>query len=77
KFMPRYDGPFEVIDIFPHASTVTLNIPNSNIFPTFHTSLLKRFVANDAAKFPSRTCESPGTVIVDGFEEFFVDKIVD
>ena len=27
--------------------------------------------------FPIRTLESPGTVAVDGHEEYFVDKIVD
>lgn len=77
KFMPQYDGPFEIIDTFPHASMVTLNIPHSNVFPTFHTSLLKPFVRNDVAKFPLGTLESPRAVIVDGEEEYFVDKIVD
>ncbi len=75
--MPRYDGPFKVIEVFPHASTVTLNLPHSNVFPTFHTSLLKLFVQNDSDRFPSRTLEAPGPVMVDGQEEYFVDKIVD
>lgn len=78
KFMPRYDGPYTVISPNNLASTVTLDIPNQpNIFPTFHTSLVKPFHENDHNKFPSRTLEKLGPIIVDGEEEYFVDCIVD
>jgi len=78
KFMPRYDGPYEVIDVNKGASTVTLDIPNApNLFPTFHTSHLKMWTPNDDEKYPSRTLEKPGPINVDGVEEFLVDRIID
>jgi hypothetical protein len=78
KFMPRFDGPYVVIDTHLEASTITLDMPNApNLFPTFHTSHVKPWNPNDDIKFPSRTIENPGPIEVDGVEEFFVDSIVD
>jgi hypothetical protein len=78
KFMPRFDGPYQIIDVHRDASTVTLAIPNSpNLFPTFHTSLVKPWLANDDLKYPSRTLEEPGPIDVDGAPEYFVDRIID
>ena len=76
--MPRYDGPYEIIDLNKEASTVTLDILNApNLFPTFHTSHLKSWTPNDDKKYPSRTLEKPGLINVEGIEEFLVDSIVD
>src|ERR1700734_3482827 len=48
KFFSRFDGPYDIIDTHPSASTYILDLPNSpNIFPTFHTSELKRYIPND------------------------------
>jgi len=45
KFLPRFDGPYPVIDTHPEASTVTLDLPNQpNVFPTFHIHLIKPFI---------------------------------
>jgi hypothetical protein len=80
KFMPRYDGPYLVVDTHEEASTVTLDIPNApNIFPTFHTAHIKPFKQNDNSKWPSRTLEKPGPIAIDdsGTLEHLVDKIVD
>ncbi len=78
KFMPRFDGPYEITKAFPEKSTYTLNMPNSNVFPTFHASQLKRFVPNDDTLFPSRTLEEPEAVVNDeGEEEWYVDSIAD
>lgn len=78
KFMPRFDGPYVVIDTHLEASTVTLDMPNApNLFPTFHTSHVKPWNSNDDAKFPSRNLENPGPIDVDGVEEFIVDSIID
>ena len=78
KFMPHYDGPYQIIDTHPEASTVTLEMPNApNLFPTFHTSNLKPWYPNDDQKFPSCTLEQPGPIDVDGQEEFLVDSIID
>ena len=78
KFMPRYDGPYLVVDTHESASTVTLDIPNApNIFPTFHTSHIRPFKQNDDTKWPSRTLEKPGPVGGENSQEFLVDKIID
>ena len=78
KFMPRYDGPYEIVDVHLAASTITLNIPNSpNLFPTFHISNVKPWHANDDDKYPTRTLDQPGPLNVNGLEEFLVDSIID
>jgi len=72
KFLPRFDGPYAVVDTFPESSTVTLDLPNlPSTFPTFHIHLVKPFVPNDDIKFPNRS------VTVDDSMEFFVDSILD
>ena len=76
--MPRYDGPYQIIDVHQDASTVTLEMPNApNLFPTFHTSNVKPWFPNDDNKYPSRTLEQPGPIDVNGSEEFLVDSIID
>lgn len=78
KLMPRYDGPYKVIHAHPECSTYTLDLPNNpNTFPTFHASLLKAHYPNDSFLFPTRELERPDGVLVNGVEEFLVDRIVD
>jgi hypothetical protein len=79
KFMPRFDGPYIVSKRHAEFSTYTPDLPNHpNIFPTFHASELKRFVANDPVLFPSREDARPGPIVTaDGQEEWVVEKIVD
>src|SRR5271155_2855172 len=44
KFMPRFDGPYEILKTNPIHSTVTLHLPRSpNVFPVFHTSEIMPF----------------------------------
>ena len=63
KLMPRSDGPFKVIRAFPDTSTYTLQLPgNSQTYPGFHASQLKRYVENDDTLYPQRTLERPGPV---------------
>jgi len=58
KFMPRYDGPYTIVDIDERNSTVALDLPNSpNVFPTFHTSVVVPYIENDASLFPGRDSE--------------------
>jgi hypothetical protein len=54
KFFPRYDGPYDIIDIHPETSNYTLELPNApNTYPTYHASELKVFLPNDPTLFPS------------------------
>lgn len=77
--MPHFDGPYIVLDAHPETSSYTLELPNSpNTFPTFHSSVLKAWNANNPTLFPHRNHPRPQPVVTpDGVEEFFVDKIVD
>lgn len=79
KFMPRWDGPYEVLAAHAETSNYTLEIPNSpNIFPMFHSSELKAHVANNAVLFPHREFKQPGPVFTaDGLEEYAVESILD
>jgi len=78
KFIPRFNGPYLVTNTHHEASTVSLEIPSApNVFPTFHSLLVKPFRANNDNKFPSRTLKNLGPIVVDGHEEFFVDCIID
>ena len=75
--MPPLNSPYLVMDTFPKASTVTLDIPNTpNLFPTFHTSHVKPFKKNDSTKYPSRSLAKPGPIVVDGTPEHFIQKII-
>jgi hypothetical protein len=78
KFMPRFDGPYKIIETDEKHSTVTLDLPeHSTLFPVFHTSEIKPFKENDNSLFPTRTLHPPDPVAIDGHREYFVDKIVD
>ena len=78
KFMPRYDGPYEIIKINLEFSTVTLNLPSTNnIFPVFHTSEILPFIENNETLFPSQALHPPKPVNMNGNLEHFIDKIID
>jgi len=79
KFMPRFDGPYTIININEEDSTVTLDLPNSlNIVPTFHTKYIIPYVENDPSLFPGRKFSKPAPVIMeDGTEEYLVRDIID
>jgi len=77
KFMPRFDGPYEVTGVHPKASTVSIDVPTQpNAYPTYHTENIKPFIPNDNEKYPSRTLAEPGPIMVDGVEEYTVERIV-
>jgi hypothetical protein len=78
KFMPRFDGLYEVMHTFPEKSIYTLWLPNNpTSYPGFHASLLKPFIPNGPTLFPNCTLVKPGIVVTeDGSEETLIDKIV-
>jgi hypothetical protein len=79
KFMPRWDGPYEIIDTNHKASTYTLDLPNNpGAFPTFHVSQLRAYHTNDENLFPDRDLPRPGPVITEeGEEQWEIEEIVD
>jgi hypothetical protein len=68
-----------VIDAHPSSSTYMLELLNPpNIFPTFHTSELKRFILNNTNLFPGHQLPQPGPILTpDGLEEYHVEEITD
>ncbi|CDR49787.1 RHTO0S33e00188g1_1 [Rhodotorula toruloides] len=78
KLFPRWDGPFEVVEVFPDTSTYRLQLTHDDkSHPVFHISKLKRYNLNNADNFPSREPPRPGPIDVDGEEEYEVEAIVD
>lgn len=62
KFMPRFDGPYNVLEAHPDTSTYRLLLPPSN----------------NPELFPNRELERPGPIVTeDGVTEYFIDKILD
>ena len=58
KLLPKYLGPYKIVEASTDASTYTLELPEElrkrGIFPKFHASLLKKYEKNDEALFPHR-----------------------
>jgi len=79
KFMPRFDGPYRIVEARPETSTYTLDLPSMpNIFPTFHVSQLRKYVPNDPTLFPTRVRPHPAPVITEnGSEEVVIDRIIE
>ena len=54
KFMPRFDGPYVIMDVNYDSSTITINLPpSSKLYPTYHTSEVLPYNENDCNLFPS------------------------
>lgn len=79
KFMPRFDGPYSTTKVHPDKSNYTLDLPNElNRHPSFHSSLLPKFIPNDDNLFPSQAMAKPGPVVTpEGEEEWLIDRIID
>ena len=79
KFFPRYDGPYNIIDVHTGTSNYTLELPNApNTYPTYHSSELRSFLPNDPILFPRCELPEPRPILTsDGLEEFLVQEIID
>ena len=70
RLLPRWVGPFKVIEV-PQRTTCTLQLPRDmGCDPDFHFSLLKHYHPD------TRRLEAPLPVEVDGHEEYEVDAIL-
>ncbi|KAJ3543853.1 hypothetical protein NM688_g5811 [Phlebia brevispora] len=61
KLLPKFIGPFPILESHPETSTYRLQLPEDlaarGIHPTFHAKLLRRHEPNDDTMFPRReTC---------------------
>jgi hypothetical protein len=80
KLVPRYIGPYCVLEANNKASTVTLELPddlkNRRVSPTFHTNLVRWYIANNDDLFPKREAKSFYDFGVTADEEWLVDEII-
>jgi hypothetical protein len=80
KFMPRFDGPYDIIGIHPECSTITLDMSaQPGVYPTFHTSEIEPYIENDPDLFPNRELPQPGPMISGDScnEEWEIADIID
>jgi len=77
KLLPKFTGPFKIKRVVSPVA-YELELPKSmRIHPVFHISKLKAF-KSDSNQFPGREQKiRPPPEVVDGHEEYEVDKIVD
>ena len=80
KFIPRYIGPFPIIDADHSKSTYVLTFPpHLRLHPRIHASKLRPHFDNDDSRFPSRSLSQPGPALSASDaaqEEWYVEKIV-
>ena len=81
KFLPKYIGPYTVIDAKPDKSVYTLDLPpelvRRHIHPTFHVKLLRSYKPNDDILFPGREALAYYDFSDDPDQEWYVDAIID
>ena len=55
KLLPKFIGPYKIVEVHTAASTVTLDLPPEltawRVHPTFHVSLIWAHVPNDNGRF--------------------------
>jgi len=80
KLLPKYIGPYKVVEAHISTSTVTLELPPEltarQVHPTFHVSLIRAHVPNDDERFPrcdTKSCYYFGAV---DEPEWFVNEIL-
>jgi hypothetical protein len=80
KLVPRYIGPYRVTEAHNQASTVSLelldDLKNWCMSPTFHTNLVRRYIANNDDLFPKREAKSFYDFGVTADEGWLVNDII-
>lgn len=78
--MPQFDGPFEITEVHPDSSNVTVFRPNNpDAYGKYHTSKLCAHTRGDPELHPLHENDEPGPVFAPdtGVDEHFVDRIID
>ena len=79
KFMPHFDGPYEILRVHPETLSYTLCLPPFlKAFPMFHVSQLCKHIPNNNKLFLEWACQAPKPLVTtDGTTEYFIEKIMD
>ena len=77
--MPRYVGPYKVLQAYPETSNYTLELLNElvrrQVHPKFHVGLLRLHEPNDDALFPNRVSVDAYNFGVSDDAEWIVDEL--
>jgi len=80
KLLPKYVGPFKVLEAHPHTSTYKVELPSQlkarNLHDRFHRSKLRPYHANDDALFPHREAHMFYDFGTPDDQEWLVDEIL-
>ena len=80
KLLPKFIGPYKVVEVHTSASTVTLDLLPEltawRVYPTFHMSLIRAHVPNDDGRFPRHDTKSYYDFGAADEPEWFVDEIL-
>jgi hypothetical protein len=80
NLVPRYIGPYHVIEAHNKASTVTLELPDDlrtrHLSPTCHTNLVRRYIVNNDDLFPQWEAKSFYDFGATADEEWLVNEII-
>ena len=80
KLVPKFIGPYKVIEAHNRASMVTLKLPpeltSRRITTTFHTSLIRPFVPNDEVHFPKKEAKLFYDFGNNNDQEWFINEII-
>jgi hypothetical protein len=80
KLVPQYIGPYRITKAHNKALTVTLELPedlkNRRMLLTFHTNLIRRYIANNNDLFPKREAKSFYDFGANNDEEWLIDEII-
>jgi hypothetical protein len=80
KLLPKYIGPYKIVQAHNNTYTVKLELPveleSRQISPTFHSSLIRPHIGNNDELFPKRDMKSHYVFGEVDNQEWFVDKII-
>ncbi|KAF8579223.1 hypothetical protein K439DRAFT_1245063, partial [Ramaria rubella] len=80
KFMPKFIGPYKVIDVHNETSNIKLKLPPKlsahRITPTFHIALIQLYTANNDELFPKQDMKSSYDFGQTDKQEWFVNEIL-
>ena len=80
KLLPKFIGPYRIVETHTATSMVTLDLPPEltarRVHPTFHASLIRAHVPNDDGRFPRRDTKSYYDFGSADEPEWFIDEIL-